>query len=147
MRYERKLSTAVHSYGDARFSSILRYFGRGSPRKCTHRAKRDMINQNFNNASSENNAFFNQLFKYNIKITAQNIFTRKKGVKIIMDNTRKDTCTCKTCKENKGVACDVTNCYYHDGECHCTAEKISVGPSYATSCTDTVCATFRQKNI
>lgn len=106
-----------------------------------------MINQNFNNASSENNAFFNQLFKYNIKITAQNIFTRKKGVKIIMDNTRKDTCTCKTCKENKGVACDVTNCYYHDGECHCTAEKISVGPSYATSCTDTVCATFRQKNI
>lgn len=40
-----------------------------------------------------------------------------------MDNTRKDTCTCKTCKENKGVACDVTNCYYHDGECHCTAEK------------------------
>lgn len=106
-----------------------------------------MINRNFNNASSENNAFFNQLFKYNIKITAQNIFTRKKGVKIIMDNTRKDTCTCKKCKENKGVACDVTNCYYHDGECHCTAEKISVGPSYATSCTDTVCATFRQKNI
>lgn len=40
-----------------------------------------MINQNFNNASSENNAFFNQLFKYNIKITVQNIFTQKKGVK------------------------------------------------------------------
>ena len=29
MRYERKLSTAVHSYGDARFSSVLHYFRGG----------------------------------------------------------------------------------------------------------------------
>ncbi len=53
-------------------------------------------------------------------------------------------CT-NTCKCNKGVNCDVSNCYYHDGECHCTAEKINVGPSHATSSTDTVCATFKQK--
>ncbi len=54
--------------------------------------------------------------------------------------------TCKTCHQNSGVSCDVTNCVYHDGSSVCTAEKINVGPSYATSCTDTVCATFKQKN-
>ena len=63
------------------------------------------------------------------------------------ENTKNDKTTCKTCKSNKGVACDVINCVYHDGESHCTAEKINVGPSYATSCTDTVCATFKQKTI
>lgn len=47
----------------------------------------------------------------------------------------------------KGISCDVRNCVYHDGDCYCTAEKIAVGPSYATSCTDTVCATFKQRNI
>ena len=47
---------------------------------------------------------------------------------------------------NKGVICDVRNCAYHDGDNHCTASKIAVGPSVATSCTDTVCATFKQKN-
>ena len=46
---------------------------------------------------------------------------------------------------NQGITCDVKNCQYHTGDCHCTAEKINVGPSYATSCTDTVCATFKQK--
>jgi hypothetical protein len=47
---------------------------------------------------------------------------------------------------NKGVVCDVRNCAYHDGVNYCTADKIAVGPSFATSCTDTVCATFKQKN-
>lgn len=61
--------------------------------------------------------------------------------------TKNDKTTCKTTKENKGVSCDVINCVYHDGECHCTASKINVGPSYAVSCTDTVCATFKQKSI
>ena len=51
-----------------------------------------------------------------------------------------------TCKCNNGVVCDVSNCVYHDGESTCTAETINVGPSYATSCTDTVCATFKQKS-
>lgn len=49
-------------------------------------------------------------------------------------------------KHNKGVGCDVKNCIWHDGEHYCTAPKIAVGPSYATSCSDTVCATFKQKN-
>lgn len=66
---------------------------------------------------------------------------------MITENTKNDKTSCKTCKSNKGVACDVINCVYHDGDNHCTAEKINVGPSYATSCTDTVCATFRQKTV
>ncbi len=47
----------------------------------------------------------------------------------------------------KGISCDVRNCVYHDGDSDCTAERIAVGPSYATSCTDTVCATFKQKSL
>ncbi len=46
----------------------------------------------------------------------------------------------------KGISCNVKNCIYHDGDAYCTAEKISVGPSYASSCTDTVCATFKARN-
>lgn len=53
----------------------------------------------------------------------------------------------KNQKHNKGISCDVKNCIYHDGDTHCTAGKIAVGPSYATSCTDTVCATFKQRNF
>ena len=52
---------------------------------------------------------------------------------------------CHPQKHNKGVTCDVKNCTYHDGECWCCAEQISVGPSFASSCTDTVCATFKSK--
>ena len=48
-------------------------------------------------------------------------------------------------KHNRGVCCDVRNCTYHDGECYCSAERIAIGPSFACSCTDTVCATFRSK--
>lgn len=47
----------------------------------------------------------------------------------------------------KGISCNVKNCIYHDGESYCTTDKINVGPSYATSCTDTVCATFKPKNL
>lgn len=46
----------------------------------------------------------------------------------------------------KGISCNVTNCIYHDGDAWCTADHINVGPSYATSCTDTVCATFKAKS-
>ena len=49
-------------------------------------------------------------------------------------------------KCNKGISCDVYNCHYNDGECHCTAEKISVGPSFANTCSETVCATFESKD-
>ena len=46
---------------------------------------------------------------------------------------------------NEGISCDVKNCQYHQGDCCCTAEQIAVGPSFATSGTDTVCATFKPK--
>ncbi len=47
------------------------------------------------------------------------------------------------CKPNNGVTCEVANCHYHDGQRYCTADKISVGPSYANSSADTICATFK----
>jgi len=53
----------------------------------------------------------------------------------------------KAPKHIKGISCDVKNCVYHDGDSFCTADKIAVGPSYATSCTDTVCASFKQKAL
>lgn len=53
----------------------------------------------------------------------------------------------KAPKHIRGVSCDVKNCVYHDGDSYCTADRVAVGPSYATACTDTVCATFKQKNI
>ena len=48
-------------------------------------------------------------------------------------------------KRIKGITCDVRNCSYNDEEGCCNAGKINVGPGYAASCTDTVCATFRIK--
>ena len=42
-----------------------------------------------------------------------------------------------------GVYCDVTNCVYHDGKQHCHAGSIQVGPTFAVSSADTVCATFQ----
>lgn len=50
-------------------------------------------------------------------------------------------------KQNDGkVVCEVKNCVYHKGECDCTAERIAIGPTFATESTDTVCATFKPKN-
>lgn len=49
------------------------------------------------------------------------------------------------CKPIKGVCCDVKNCVHHDGSDCCTAGEITVGPSYATTSHDTVCATFQPK--
>lgn len=51
----------------------------------------------------------------------------------------------KSGKQNPGVVCNVKNCYYHSGEHTCTAPAVAVGPTYATDCTDTVCATFKPK--
>ena len=65
-----------------------------------------------------------------------------------MSANKQNECKSGACaqgKHNKGVSCDVKNCAYHDGECYCCADTISVGPSFATSCTDTVCATFKSK--
>ncbi len=49
-------------------------------------------------------------------------------------------------KKNK-IVCDVKNCTYHTGECSCKAEVVSVGPTYAGSSTDTLCATFKPKTL
>ena len=51
------------------------------------------------------------------------------------------------CKHIHGISCDVKNCAHHDGDSYCTADQITVGPSYATASTDTVCATFKAKNF
>ena len=45
-----------------------------------------------------------------------------------------------------GVVCDVKNCKYNDGDSGCTAKQISVGPGFASSTADTLCATFKQEN-
>lgn len=47
-----------------------------------------------------------------------------------------------------GVVCDVTNCHYHDSTNFCTAEQIKVGPQFANTSADTICATFKpQKDM
>lgn len=45
----------------------------------------------------------------------------------------------------KGVVCDVIHCGFNDGSGGCTAERIAVGPSSASECADTVCATFKPR--
>ncbi len=57
-----------------------------------------------------------------------------------MDNQNKET-------KNTGVICSVKHCAYHDGANCCTAKKISVGPSSATCCSETVCATYKARDI
>ncbi|NLN54982.1 MAG: DUF1540 domain-containing protein [Clostridiales bacterium] len=57
-----------------------------------------------------------------------------------MDNKEKT-------KVNKGIACSVATCTYNDNNGHCLANKIAVGPSSATCCADTVCATYRPRDI
>ncbi len=47
----------------------------------------------------------------------------------------------------KGIKCEVKNCEYHDGEHYCEAGSIEVGPTFAVSSSDTVCQTFKPKNI
>ena len=63
----------------------------------------------------------------------------------MMDDQNKRICCGKD--HIGGIVCNVTNCVYHDCDTHCTAKEISVGPSYATSSADPVCATFEQKEI
>lgn len=51
------------------------------------------------------------------------------------------------CKHIKGIHCDVKNCVHHDGDCYCTADKISVGATYANKTEDAACVTFEKKEI
>ena len=51
-----------------------------------------------------------------------------------------------SCKNHiKGIRCDVKNCMYHDCDTYCTATEIAVGPSSATTSSDTACATFKER--
>jgi hypothetical protein len=50
-------------------------------------------------------------------------------------------------KHLKGVVCDVKSCSYHDGGSFCTASRISVGPGFARTSGETVCATFKPKSL
>lgn len=45
----------------------------------------------------------------------------------------------------RAITCDVASCAYHDGTNYCTAEKVKIGPSYAVSSTETICATYKPK--
>ena len=61
----------------------------------------------------------------------------------MMDQQKKGCCGNKD--HISGIVCNVTNCMYHDCETYCTAGQISVGPCNATSSTETVCATFKER--
>ncbi len=50
-------------------------------------------------------------------------------------------------KHIKGVICDVKNCVYHDGDGFCTANRIKIGPEYANRSSETVCGTFKEKQM
>ena len=41
------------------------------------------------------------------------------------------------------IVCDVTNCVYNDSNKKCTAKEVKVGPQYASSSADTICAPFK----
>lgn len=42
-----------------------------------------------------------------------------------------------------GIRCDVANCQYNTQNRLCTAREIKVGPQYANTSADTICATFK----
>lgn len=79
----------------------------------------------------------------------QSTKTKIKGDKIKMNSNEEKVCTnCGDIKNvNDGITCDVKNCVYHAGDCYCTANKIAVGPSFASASSDTACVTFKQKEI
>ena len=41
------------------------------------------------------------------------------------------------------IHCNVSNCEYHGKDNYCCAQAIEVGPHYANSSNDTICATFK----
>ncbi len=43
------------------------------------------------------------------------------------------------------IRCDVENCIHNNHKCGCTAQEIKVGPTFATTCSDTVCQTFEEQ--
>ena len=61
------------------------------------------------------------------------------------EKIRKIGCDCEQ-KHLAGVHCDVKNCVWHGADTLCTADAISVGPNRATTSSQTLCATFREKS-
>ncbi len=61
------------------------------------------------------------------------------------NKTNKSSEKCNT-KHIKGISCNVRSCAYHEGDCYCTAECITVGPCSADCSSDTVCDTFKPKS-
>ena len=60
----------------------------------------------------------------------------------------KEKCKTTSGKEHiKGIQCNAKNCMFNECETYCTADHISVGPCNATCSSDTVCSTFREKNM
>ena len=46
---------------------------------------------------------------------------------------------------SRPIICGVMNCRWHDGVSRCNAPSVEVGPGYAKSSVDTVCAAFEPK--
>ena len=44
-----------------------------------------------------------------------------------------------------GIACNVENCIHNNHRCGCTANQIEVGPSFATTVSDTICRSFKEQ--
>lgn len=44
------------------------------------------------------------------------------------------------------IKCEVTNCKYNYEKQYCTADKIKVGPGFASCSGETACATFELKD-
>lgn len=66
------------------------------------------------------------------------------GIKEKMgENLNKVSNKMKTLDAIDGIHCEVTNCAYHTPKCKCNAEKIHVGPTFASSSAETVCSTFK----
>lgn len=47
----------------------------------------------------------------------------------------------------RGIVCDVASCAYHDGDSYCTARRIRVGPVSASNSTQTLCATYKPREL
>ncbi len=63
------------------------------------------------------------------------------------DKKCKTECKIDSGKYIKGIVCDVKNCAYHNGESHCYAGCICVGPCDAKCSANTVCATFKPREF
>jgi Domain of Unknown Function (DUF1540). len=47
--------------------------------------------------------------------------------------------------QSTGIKCTVNNCRYNQDK-RCTADQILIGPHFAASSADTVCATFQRES-